>query len=185
MSDSASSVPSASAYDDVIYETYPNLATHPEHLSTIAQLMGLQAAPVTRCRVLELGCGCGTNLIALAASLPDAEFVGCDLASRPIGIAREFAAELGLANTVWLQEDLRKIPASLGAFDYIIAHGVYSWVPADVRDAMLTSIAQRLAPDGIAFVSYNVYPGCYVRRMAWEILKFHVEDIADARARIA
>ena len=76
-------------------------------------------------------------------------------------------------------------PADAGTFDYIIAHGLYSWIPAAVRDQLLALVARHLAPRGVAFVSYNVYPGCYVRRMVWEMLRFHVEPLVEPAQRIA
>lgn len=175
----------ASAYDEIAYPTHATAAAHPDRLATIATLMGLRPAPVTSCRTLELGCGSGGNLIAMAAHLPEATFVGCDLAAQPIASARELVARLGLPNVTLLQRDLREVPAEFGEFDYIIAHGVYSWVPAEVREAMLDLIARRLAPQGVALVSYNTYPGCHLRRMAWEILRFHVEGIGEPGRRLA
>jgi SAM-dependent methyltransferase len=172
-------------YDEVPYATHANVRSHPDRLATIATLLGLTPAPVTRCRVLELGCGTGDNLIPMAASLPASTFIGCDLARDPIATGRAFASKLGLSNLTLIEGDLRALPESLGAFDYVIAHGVYSWVPADVRDGMLAVIADRLAPNGVGFVSYNVYPGCYERRMAWEMLRFHVDGITDPLQRIA
>ena len=77
-----------------------------------------------------------------------------------------------------LQLDLRELPADLGSFDYIIAHGLYSWIPADVRAHVLPLIARHLAPNGVAFVSYNTLPGCHMRRAVWEMLKYHTRDIA-------
>ena len=122
-------------YDEVAYTTHAHRAAHPDCMATIATLMGLTPAPVACSRVLELGCGNGANLIALAAALPDSSFVGCDLAARPIASACGFSDELGLANIEWMRCDLRAIPSSLGPFDYVIAHGLYSWIPSDVRDA--------------------------------------------------
>jgi hypothetical protein len=117
--------------------------------------------------------------------MPQASFVGCDLAARPIESGRRLIAELRLANVGLLQRDMRDLLAETNEFDYIIAHGVYSWVPPAVRDAMLALIARRLAPQGVAFVSYNTYPGCHLRRMAWEILEFHIDGIVDPHRRIA
>ena len=185
MTVSDNSVSPRSAYDEIAYPTRASVASHPDRLATIATLMGLRPAPVARCRTLELGCGNGGNLIAMAANLPEARFVGCDLAARPIALGRQLVAQLGLTNITLLECDLRDVPAESGEFDYIIAHGVYSWVPPPVRDGMLESIARCLAPQGVAFVSYNTYPGCHLRRMAWEILRFHVDGIADPRRRLA
>jgi SAM-dependent methyltransferase len=141
-------------------------------------------APVGRCRVLEVACGDAGNLIPMAHGLPDSEFVGVDLAARAIERGREFAQSLGLRNLALHALDLADFPPDAGAFDYIVAHGLYSWIPVATRARLLTLVARHLAPNGVAFVSYNVYPGCYVRRMAWEILRFHTDHLADPQARV-
>jgi methyltransferase-like protein len=81
--------------------------------------------------------------------------------------------------------DVVDFPSQAGAFDYIVAHGMYSWVPPEVRDRLLAVVAEHLAPAGVAFVSYNVYPGCHMRRMVWEMLRFHVDHLTDPQQRIA
>jgi len=174
----------AEKYDTIAYAARSHAASHPDHLATLATLFGLAPPPVASCRVLEFGCNDGANLLPIAAALPAGEFVGCDVSARAIDAARRAVAELGLTNVTLLQQDLRELPAELGAFDYMIAHGIYSWVPAPVRDALLRLAAQRLTPNGVLFVSYNVYPGCHVRQAAWEMLHFHVDRIADPRARL-
>ena len=148
------------AYNDVAYTSHPDFATHPDHLATVATLLGLDVAPVATCRVLELACGDGTNLLPVAAALPNATFVGIDFAARPVARAQRMASDLGLANVRLLQRDLRELPADLGTFDYVIAHGLYSWVPADVRAHVLPLIARHLAPQGVAFVSCNPAACC-------------------------
>lgn len=172
-------------YDDVIYpgQSYPD--THPEHLATIATLFGMTPAPPQRSRVLEVACGDGANLIPMAYTLPDSRFVGFDLAQRPIEMGKQWGARLGLGNLSLEWLDLGQFPPEAGQFDYIVAHGLYSWVPAEVRDKLLALLSAHLAPQGVAFVSYNTYPGCFVRRMLWEMLKFHTEMLDDPRARIA
>jgi SAM-dependent methyltransferase len=95
------------------------------------------------------------------------------------------ARDLGVANIRLLELDLRHLPADLGSFDYIIAHGLYSWIPAEVRAHVMPLIARHLAPNGVAFVSYNTLPGCHIRRVVWEMLKYHTRDIADKPARVA
>jgi len=172
------------AYDEIIYPSQPHADTHPDRLATIATLFGMTPAPIEHCRVLEIGCGDAGNLIPMAYGLPDSEFVGFDLAARPIEMGNRTAARLGLANLSLEQLDLADFPADAGRFDYIVAHGLYSWVPVPVRDRLLGLIASHLAPHGVAFVSYNVYPGCYMRRMVWEILKFHTDHLGDPQSRI-
>ena len=173
------------AYNELAYTSFPDFASHPDHLATVATLLGLDVAPVATCRVLELACGDGTNLVPVAAGLPNATFVGVDFAARPLARATRMASDLGLANVRLHQLDLREFPADMGHFDYIVAHGLYSWVPPEVRAQVLPLIARHLAPHGVAFVSYNTLPGCHMRRAVWEMLKFHTRDIADKPAKVA
>ena len=171
-------------YDAVAYAAQSNALSHPDHMAVVATLFGLEPADVATCRVLELGCSDGANLLPMAANLPNASFVGCDLSPRAIAAARSAVAELGLSNVALFEGDLSALPEALGDFDYMIAHGVYSWVPASVRDAMFTLAQRRLKRNGILFVSYNVYPGCHVRQAVWESLRFHIEHIEGAPARL-
>src|SRR5687768_16127871 len=112
-------------YDDVVYPGRAQIATHPDRLATIAALLGVQAAPVQRCRVLELGCGDGTNLLAMASILPESEFLGLDAAARPLASGRQMIDDLGLTNIRLEERDLLEFGEGAGTFDYIIAHGVY------------------------------------------------------------
>ena len=135
--------------------------------------------------MLEIGCGDGANLIPLAYHLPESRFTGIDLAAAPVGAACAMAGELGLSNIDLRVADLRELGAEMGEFDYIFAHGLYSWIPAEVRDRLLAVCSERLAPEGVAFVSYNVYPGRYPRQMIREILLYHTRGLEDPAERIA
>ena len=166
------------------YVGHPFEQTHPDRLATIASLHGLQSAPVPACRVLELGCADGGNLIPMAYQWPDSEFIGVDLNDRAIRKGSAAAANLGLRNIRLLHLDLLEIAAEFGQFDYIIAHGVYSWVPPPVRSKILAIFRHNLAPAGVAYVSYNAYPGSHLRDMARAMMLFHVRAIADPQARV-
>jgi SAM-dependent methyltransferase len=173
------------AYNDVPYTSVPDAARHPDRLATIGTLLGLDVAPLATCRVLEFACGNGSNLVPIAATLPNASFVGFDFAALPVSRAQSMARDLRLTNIRLLQLDLRDLPEELGSFDYVIAHGLYSWVPTEVRAHVMPLIARHLAPNGVAFVSYNTLPGCHMRRVVWEMLKYHTRDIADKPAKVA
>lgn len=163
------------AYDEVLYPgtTYPQ--THPNRLATIAFLRGLRPAPIDQCRVLELGCGAGGNLIPMAFHLPNSEFVGIDLAQRPIASGQSFLTELGLRNIALRSMDLCQARADqLGYFDYVIAHGVYSWVAQPVRERILAICSEMLNRQGVAYISYNAYPGNHFRDLARGMMRFHV-----------
>ena len=171
------------SYDQVRYPGLPLAQTHPDRLATIAGLFGLRAASPARCRVLEIGCGEGGNLIPMALTLPGSEFTGIDRAEQAIAQGRSVAAALGLSNVTLRQLDLMEA-GRLGEFDYIIAHGVYSWVPREVREGLLRLCRASLAPQGVAYVSYNAYPGFHRREMFREMMLYHVRGIEDPEGRV-
>lgn len=169
--------PQLSAYDKVLYPSHTRVQTHPDRLATIAMLFGMKPKSVECCRMLELGCGNGSNLGPIAASLPGSRFVGLDAAGVPIARAQQMAQETGLKNISFRQCDILAAGTELGEFDYIVAHGVYSWVPEAVRDKLLEICRAHLAPQGVAFVSYNAYPGNYLSRMVREMMLYRVRDL--------
>ncbi|MBI4877707.1 MAG: methyltransferase regulatory domain-containing protein [Acidobacteria bacterium] len=173
----------ASSYDRVLYHTLPREQAHPNRLSMLARLFGLRTAPVERCRVLELGCGTGANLWPMAATLPESQFAGIDAAQRPIEIGSNAVTELGLKNLDLRVMDLREIGPEFGQFDFILAHGVYAWVPEPVRDRLLSVCKRNLAPNGVAFVSYNTYPGGWLRRMVRDMMLYHTRLAEDPLER--
>jgi SAM-dependent methyltransferase len=175
----------ATSYDQVLYPGNPFADTHPDHLGVLASLNGMQPAPASRCRVLELGCGDGGNLIPMALQYPESDFVGIDLSARSVAIGAATIAALGLKNVTLAARDIMDMSAADGPFDYIIAHGVYSWVPQAVRDKLLSLYAQTLSPHGVGYVSYNAFPGAHLRNLARSIMHFHVRAVADPDARVA
>src|ERR1700754_2361564 len=113
--------------------------------------------------------------IAMAVSAPHITALGVDLAAAPIADGQQAIAEMGLTNVELRRGDVRSLP-DLGQFDYVIAHGLYSWVPEDARDALMQQVNRLLAPDGIAYVSYNAEPGGYFRRMLRDAGLWHARD---------
>ena len=178
-------MPPPTDYDRVDYPGHAYPQTHPDRLATLAHLFGLEPADPARCRVLELGCGDGANLMAIAEASPGCRLAGIDLAATAIDKGRRVARELGLANVELHAGDIGRLPAGLGEFDYVIAHGVYSWVPEPVREALLAACRRHLAPNGVAFVSYNVLPGGHRRRLLREAMLMHLEGIDEPVARTA
>jgi methyltransferase-like protein len=171
--------PEQDRYDAFAYPGYSYPHTHPDRLALMAILHGLSPTPVEKCRVLEIACGDGANLIPMAYAIPTAEFVGFDLARLPVERAQACIRTLGLRNIRILQGDLLKVGAELGRFDYIIAHGLYAWVPEPVRDRLLALCSELLAANGVVFVSYNALPGSYLRQMIRDMMKFGARDCVD------
>jgi SAM-dependent methyltransferase len=147
------------------YRGKPFPQTHPDRLATVARLHGIAAPPPERCRVLELGCGDGGNLIPMAFELEGSSFVGIDLDPRRIADGQGLIQELGLENVELFARDISEVGDEYGLFDYIIAHGVYCWVPLHVRDHLLTLCRSLLDAGGVAFVSFNALPG-------WHFLEY-------------
>src|SRR5436190_7654189 len=149
---------SETPYDVVMYPGRAYHEAHPDRLSTMAALYGMSPAPAARCRVLELGCGFGGNLIPMAYQYPESQFLGIDLSGRSIAHGQGIVAELGLKNLELKHGDVMEISAAAGEFDYILAHGVYAWVPDPVREKIMSIFKENLAPQGVAYVSYNCHP---------------------------
>ena len=174
----------ATPYDEFAYPATTFRQTHPTRLSTLAALFGLPYAPVDCCRVLDIGCGDGVNIIAMAVTQPGSTFVGFDLAEAAIARGLEIVATLGLTNVRLETRDLTEADYGRGGFDYVIAHGLYSWVPAAARDALLASVRHHLAPNGVGFVSHNTLPGGRMRQVVREMVLFHIRGVEGVGARL-
>ena len=172
------------SYDEIPYESQPFPQSHPDRLSTLGRLFGLSPAPITQCRVLELGCASGGNLIPMAYYLPQSEFVGVELSRRQAQMGQKTIHDLGLNNIRIEHASILDVDTSWGVFDYIISHGVYSWVPDEVQEKILAISSENLAPQGIAYVSYNTYPGWHMREMIRRMMLYHANQFADYNERI-
>jgi SAM-dependent methyltransferase len=174
----------ANLYDAIRYTTYPRIETHPDRLASVAVLRGMTPAPVARCRVLEIGCGDGGNLVPMAYFLPASRFMGIDLAVSALTEGNATIAALELTNIALHLGDLRELTDASGEFDYIIAHGVYSWIPADVRDRLLGLCGELLAPQGVAYISYNAWPGRRERQRLRDLVLLRLRDVEGHARRI-
>jgi methyltransferase-like protein/trans-aconitate methyltransferase len=171
-------------YDAVPYPLLSHSQTHPNALATLALLHGLKAPPVDHCRVLEVGCAGGGNLIPMACGLPESQFVGVDYSARQIEEGRGFVERLGLPNIRLENLNLLDFdPARFGQFDYIIAHGFYSWVPQPVREKLLDVCRHCLAPNGVAYVSFNAYPGWKSLSAVRDVLLYRTRGVDDLPAK--
>lgn len=176
-----------SYYDEVPYESHPFPQTAVEHLEALAFLFGLDAPPPARARVLELGCAAGGNLIPFAGRHPESSAIGLDLSKVQVEQGVAAISHARLPNVELRAFNLEEVDASFGQFDYIICHGVYSWVPGPVQDAILRVCSENLAPDGVAYVSYNVYPGWKAREIVRDamILRGGPRDTPDEKLSYA
>jgi SAM-dependent methyltransferase len=132
----------------------------PAWLNYVAALNGNAPRPIDAFNYLELGCGFGTSAVINAAAYPQASVHACDLNAAHIESGRDYARRLGVDN---IQFHARTFDDLLGddlpPFDFIVLHGVYSWVDAAGRDAIRRLIARVLLPGGLVYVSYNALPG--------------------------
>ncbi|HVA51441.1 MAG TPA: methyltransferase regulatory domain-containing protein [Pirellulales bacterium] len=174
----------AEAYDEVPYESRAFVFTHPDALATIATLHGMTPPAVERCRVLEIGCAEGGNLIPMALGLPEGRFLGLDLSPRQVSEGARRVEQLALKNIDLRVMDLMDVDRSFGEFDYILCHGVFSWVPRPVQEKILSICSEHLAPQGVAYVSYNVYPGWRTRGMVRDMVLYHIDSAAPAGERV-
>lgn len=173
-----------SSYDRVHYPAKPYHVTRPDHLEVLGRLFGVPTRSAEEARLLEIGCGVGDNLLLAAECFPRARVLGIDLAASQIEAGQRLLRQVGLTNVDLQALDLNQLDGTFGQFDYIIAHGVYSWVPEAVRRALLDVIRARLAPTGIAFVSHNVKPGWYAKSLARDMMRYRTRGLAEPGARV-
>lgn len=167
------------AYDAVPYPSYAYSTSNPANLCTISRLFGVNSCNIETANVLELACAAGGNIIPLAARFPDARFMGIDLSEVQINQAKGTVSRLNLSNITFTAADLTDINLDGETFDYIIAHGLYSWVPAKVQDAILDLCSRSLAPNGVAYVSYNTLPGWNMVKTVRDMMLYHTRRFED------
>jgi methyltransferase-like protein/cyclopropane fatty-acyl-phospholipid synthase-like methyltransferase len=165
----------AFSYDITQYDSHPYAQSHPELMYTMGKLFGLNPTHFKKCRVLELGCAAGGNILPLAYNFKESEFVGVDLSTKQIEQGIEHIRDLGLRNIRLLHKSIMDIDASYGKFDYIISHGVFSWVPKEVQDKMFAICKDNLKPNGIAYISYNTLPGWNMVKSIRELMLYHCQ----------
>ena len=163
-------------YSELGYKSMPFPYTTPATLEAYAALVGIAAPNPKTARVLELGATYGGNIISQALFNPEATFVGIELSQEQVEKGNEVIANAGLTNVSLVQSDIASIGSEIGTFDYIIAHGVYSWVDDGVKEALLRLINEHLAEDGIAYVSYNTYPGWHTMEEVRQLMMFSNRD---------
>lgn len=171
-------------YDEVPYSFHPFRQTHPDRLALVAKLFGISTKGIDSCRVLELGCGRGGNILPMAEQLPGSEFIGVELSEVQANEARSLASRAELTNVDVRHMNILDVNDSFGKFDYIITHGVYSWVPKVVQEKILSICSRNLAESGIAYVSYNVNPGWHMRGMLRDMMVYHASRFDTPKLRI-
>lgn len=172
------------SYEEIPYESKPHYPMHPDCLGTLGLLFGMNPAPASKCRVLELGCATGMHSICLAEALPESEFVGVDLSPSQIETGNKIVEHAGLKNISLRAASITDVDESWGQFDYILSHGVFSWVPTFVQEKIFEISSQRLAPNGIAYISYNAYPGWHLRSIVRDMMRYYGQSFEDRVQRV-
>lgn len=159
-------------YKELGYKSYPFPFTTPAYLEAYGTLVGLKPPTAKTARVLELGATYGGNIISQAMHNPEATFVGIELSQDQVEKGNKIISDAKLDNVSLLQGDILNFDESLGNFDYIIAHGFYSWISDEMKDKLLDIISHHLADNGIAYVSYNTYPGWHTMEEVRQLMLF-------------
>lgn len=163
----------ANTYDAVPYESNPYSNSNPGYLSAVATLFGMNPPKLDNAKILELGCASGGNILPIAVRYPNAKCVGVDLSKVQIDFALAQVKELGLKNMEFKCMSITDIGKSLGQFDYIVCHGVLSWVPENVREAIFKTCGELLTPNGLAYISYNTLPGWNTVKTIRDMMLYH------------
>lgn len=180
---------STNPYDAVPYASLPFQQTHPDRLATIGWLFGMTPVDPNKCRVLELGGAGGGNIAPMAVRFPNSEFVGVDYSARQVAEGQKVIAAAGLTNCKLMHGNIAELGAELGKFDYIVTHGVYSWVPKPIQDKIMELSSSLLTENGIAYISYNVSPGWRLRGTIRDLMVYRAQffrspdqQLAEAKA---
>ena len=176
---------SLQTYDEIQYQSYPYQVSSPESLKTLGILFGMNPPDIETAKVLELGCAEGGNIIPHAAKYPNATFVGVDLSKVQIDSGKAHIKELGLKNIELKHCSITDIDKNFGKFDYIVCHGVISWVPDFVRKKIFEISSANLTPQGIAYISYNTLPGWNMVRAIRDMMLYHAKNFATSAEKVS
>ena len=164
-------------YADLGYLSQPFPYASAPFLESYARLLGLSPAPASNARILEIGSSYGGNLISQALFYPQATFTGIEIAPTQVSVGKTYIDQLGITNLDLLEGDVNESHDHLGTYDYIIAHGFYSWVDEETKDNFLCLCKEHLAENGILYMSYNTYPGWHKMDSVRALLEFANKDI--------
>ena len=164
-------------YADLGYLSQPFPYASAPFLESYARLLGLSPAPASTAHILEIGSSYGGNLISQALFYPQATFTGIEIAPTQVSVGKTYIDQLGITNLDLLEGDVNESHEHLGTYDYIIAHGFYSWVDEETKDNFLRLCKEHLAENGILYMSYNTYPGWHKMDSVRALLEFANKDV--------
>ena len=179
---------------DIAYGSGVYLETAPAHLSLSALLGGVRAPdPGRPFRYLELGCGTGLGLGLMAAANPHAQFLGVDFNPAHVAAAERLIEAAGLDNLVVREAsfaDLAAAPPPAGQrFDYVAAHGVWTWVAREVQQDIVRLLDGWVSPGGLVYLGYNNMAGWASTLSLQQVLSEHArrtpgDSLAKIRAAV-
>ena len=172
------------SYDEAPYKSKTFYYTQPGRQQVVLKLLGFKTPDLEKARVLEIGCSFGGNIIPFALENPKAEVVGIDLSSVQIEEGNRIIESLGLENIRLIHQNILEFDEKLGKFDYIICHGVFSWVNEEVQRGILNVIKNHLSENGSAILSYNTYPGWKNLEVARDVMLFRDEMLKNRGEQI-
>lgn len=174
-----------SANNAMMQDSYPFIHSHPSHLKTLASLFGMKdLASLKNARVLEIGCLSGGNITPIAYDYPEAEFVGVDFLEENIAVANNVANSLGLKNITFHTKSILDLGSDIGKFDYIIAHGVFSYLSKDEQEHLIKASKEMLNPSGLVYVSYNTLPGWGSAGAVRDMVRYHANRFVTAEDKV-
>lgn len=173
----------ANSYDEVPYLSYHYYRTSIDNLYTISSLFGIKAPDCKKCKVLELGCSSGSNIIPVAFKYPDSSFIGVDYSIVQIEKGRKQVVKLGLKNIDLQHLSIMDIDEDFGIFDYIIVHGVISWVSKEIQEKIFDICNKNLVENGIVYISYNTFPGWNMLKTIRDMMLYHTSFFEDKKEK--
>ena len=173
-----------SSYEEIPYYFHASSTGHPDNIAARARLFGLDPPGLNKAKVLELACGRGGNLAAIASQLPGSTCLGIDLSREHIKDASTLAEKAGLTNLEFRQADILDIDELPGPFDYIVVQGTFTWVPEVVRNKILSLCNHFLSDNGLACIAYATYPGYRVDQSVRDLLRFHTRSSENPENRL-
>lgn len=139
---------------DVPYPTFVHRQAMPTWLNMVVQQQGIQAPDLKRpFRYLELGCAMGIHLHLTAAAHPQGHFVGVDFNAQQLLVAQEGIERTHISNIELIHASFSELlTQQLEPFDFIVTHGVWSWIAQEHQQAIVQLVSQLLKPNGIFIV---------------------------------
>lgn len=148
----------------------------PQHLRATAHLYGLATSPLADARVLVLGCGTAEGMLPFSLAHPRSRLVGIDISEQLIRSGIDIINRLKLDNIALHCQDYGSLDESLGQFDYIIATGLYSYLPSQTAEYLLDYCCRHLSPVGVLYVDYHIHPGAKAQEIVRDAVMLHAHS---------